>query len=381
MPAPKFKQLKPSYGFDEVAIVPGDVTINPEQVSIELKIGSVTLAIPIIAAAMDGVVDVNLAVLMSKLGGLAVLHLGGVQVKYENPAEVLDEIAHAPNDKVTALLQKVYAEPIKPNLIGDRIRAVKKAGAICAASTMPADTKKYAPLVAEAGADILVVQSTVTTFRHISKSYRGLIFSELCQMITIPVVVGNCVSYKAAYDLMEEGISGLLVGVGPGAACTSREVLGVGVPQITATIECAAARDQYLKDSGRYVPVITDGGFRKGGDVCKAIAAGADGVMIGSVLAQAKEAPGHGYHWGMSTPNPVLPRGTRIRVSTTAPLEQILFGPTSLTDGTQNFVGAIKTAMGFCGASTIKEMHKAEMVIAPSITTEGKSWQLAGLRA
>ncbi|MDP2920253.1 MAG: GuaB3 family IMP dehydrogenase-related protein [Dehalococcoidia bacterium] len=381
MPVAKFKRLKPSYGFDEVAIVPGDVTINPEQTNIELKIGSVTLGIPILASAMDGVVDVNFAILLSKLGGLAVLHLEGVQTRYDNPAEVLAEIAAAPNARVTALLQKVYQAPIKENLIGDRIRAIKKAGAVCAVTVLPANTKKFTPLIVEAGADILVVASTVTTARHISKSYRGLIFSELCQSVNIPVVVGNCVSYTACLELMQTGVSGILVGVGPGAACTSREVLGVGVPQITATIDCAAARDTYLKKSGRYVPIITDGGFKKGGDFCKAIAAGADGVMLGSVFAQAKEAPGHGYHWGMATPNPVLPRGTRIKVGTTAPLKQILFGPTSLTDGTQNFVGALKTAMGFCGASTIKEMHKAEMVIAPSITTEGKSWQLAGLRA
>lgn len=381
MAVSKFKQLKPSYGFDEVAIVPGDVTINPEQINIELKIGSVTLGIPVVASAMDGVVDVKFAILMSKMGGLAVLHLEGVQTRYDNPAEVLAEIAHAPNDQVTGLLQKVYQTPIKENLIGERIRAIKKAGAVCAATVAPASTKKFAPLIVEAGADILVVQSTVTTARHISKSYRGLVFSELCQSVNIPVVVGNCVSYSACLDLMQTGISGVLVGVGPGAACTSREVLGVGVPQITATIDCAAARDAYLKESGRYVPIITDGGFKKGGDVCKAIAAGADGVMLGSIFAQAKEAPGRGYHWGMSTPNPVLPRGTRIKVGTTAPLKQILFGPTSLTDGTQNFVGALKTAMGFCGASTIREMHKAEMVIAPSITTEGKSWQMAGLRA
>ena len=381
MTAPKYKQLKPSYGFDEVAIVPGDVTINPEQVDLGLKIGSIALKIPILASAMDAVTDVKFATLMSKLGGLAVLHLEGVQTRYKNPADVLAEIAETPNDKVTALIQKVYSEPIKENLIGDRIRAIKKAGGICAAAAIPANTKKFAPLVVEAGGDIFVVQSTVTTARHISKSYRGLIFSELCKLIKIPIIVGNCVSYNACYELMQTGISGILVGVGPGAACTSREVLGVGVPQITATIDCAAARDTYFKESGRYVSVITDGGFKKGGDVCKAIAAGADGVMIGSVFAQAKEAPGHGYHWGMSTPNPVLPRGTRIKVGTTAPLKQILFGPTSLTDGTQNFVGALKTAMGFCGASTIKEMHKAEMVIAPSITTEGKSWQMMGLRA
>ncbi len=381
MTAPKFKQLKPSYGFDEVAIVPGDVTINPEQVDLGLKIGSIALKIPILASAMDAVTDVKFATFMSKLCGLAVLHLEGVQTRYKNPADVLAEIAETPNDKVTSLIQKVYSEPIKENLIGDRIRAIKKTGGIAAAAAMPANTKKFAPLVVEAGGDIIVVQSTVTTARHISKSYRGLIFSELCKSVKIPIIVGNCVSFNACYELMQTGISGILVGVGPGAACTSREVLGVGVPQITATIDCATARDTYFKESGRYVPIITDGGFKKGGDVCKAIVAGADGVMIGSVFAQAKEAPGHGYHWGMSTQNLVLPRGTRIKVGTTAPLKQILFGPTSLTDGTQNFVGALKTAMGFCGASTIKEMHKAEMVVAPSITTEGKSWQMMGLRA
>jgi IMP dehydrogenase len=381
MTAPKFKQLKPSYGFDEVAIVPGDVTINPEQVDMGLQIGSIMFKIPVLASAMDAVTDIKFAALMSKLGGLAVLHLEGVQTRYKNPTEVLAEIAETPNDKVTALIQKVYSEPIKENLIGDRIRAIKKAGGIAAGAAMPANTKKFAPLVVEAGGDIFVVQSTVTTARHISKSYRGLIFSELCKSIKIPIIVGNCVSYNACCELMQTGISGILVGVGPGAACTSREVLGVGVPQITATIDCAAARDAYYKESGRYVPIITDGGFKKGGDVCKAIVAGADGIMIGSVFAQAKEAPGHGYHWGMSTQNLVLPRGTRIKVGTTAPLEQILFGPTSLTDGTQNFVGALRTAMGFCGASTVKEMHKAEMVVAPSITTEGKSWQMMGLRA
>ncbi len=380
MATPKFKQLKPSYGFDEVAIVPGDVTVNPEQVNVELKIGNITLGIPIIASAMDGVTDVNFAILMSKLGGLAVLHLEGVQTRYDNPTEVLLEIANAPADKVTALMQKIYSAPIKENLIGERVRAIKTRGAICAASVMPSNTKRFAPLMVEAGADMLFVQSTVTTAHHISKSYKGLIFSELCKSVPIPVIVGNCVSYNACLDLMREGISGILVGVGPGAACTSREVLGVGVPQITATISCAAARDTYFKESKCYVPVITDGGFKKGGDICKAIAAGADGVMIGSVFAQAKESPGHGYHWGMSTPHSSLPRGTRIKVNTVSSLEQILFGPTSVTDGTQNFVGALKIAMGFCGASTISEMHNAEMVIAPSITTEGKSWQMAQSR-
>lgn len=372
-----FKQLRRSYGFDEVAIVPGDVTINPDQTNIDFKIGDFTFKIPIVTSAMDAVVDVDLAILIAKLGGLAVLNLDGIQTRYKNPAEILAEIAKAPSNRVTALMQKIYTEPIKDNLVGDRVQAIKKAGVVCAISLIPANTKRLAPLVAEAGGDILLVQSTVTSARHISKSYRGLIFSELCEQISMPIIVGNCVSYSACLELMETGISGVLVGVGPGAACTTREVLGVGVPQITATIDCAAARDEYFRESGIYVPIITDGGFRKGGDVCKAIVAGADAVMLGSVLAQAKEAPGLGYHWGMSHPHPALPRGTRIKVGTTGTLEQILFGPTSVTDGSQNLVGALRTAMGVCGAATIEEMHKAKMVIAPSIVTEGKSWQMA----
>ena len=377
MTTPQFKQLRRAYGFDEVAIVPGDVTINPDQANIDFKVDDFVFSIPIMASAMDAVTDVNFAVLMGKMGGLAVLHLEGVQTRYDNPGEVLSEIAQAPDAKVTPLLQRIYSQPIKDNLIGERIQAIKKSGGICAVSATPANTKRFAPITAEAGADIFVVQSTVTTARHISKSYRGLIFSELCQSIPIPVIVGNCVSYSACLELMRTGVSGVLVGVGPGAACTTREVLGVGVPQITATMDCAAARDEYLRESGKYVPIITDGGFRKGGDICKTFAAGADAVMLGSVLAQAKEAPGLGYHWGMAHPHPALPRGTRIRVGNTGTLEQILFGPASVTDGSQNLVGAIRTAMGVCGASTIQEMHKAEMVIAPAITTEGKSWQLS----
>ena len=377
MTTPQFKQLRRAYGFDEVAIVPGDITINPDQTNIDFKVDDFVFSIPIIASAMDAVTDVNFAVLMSKLGGLAVLHLEGVQTRYDNPKEVLSEIAQAPDTEVTSLLQRIYSQPIKENLIGERIQAIKKSGAICAVSTAPANTKRFAPTAAEAGADIFVVQSTVTTSRHISKSYRGLVFSELCESISIPIIVGNCVSYGACLELMRAGISGGLVGVGPGAACTTREVLGVGVPQVTATIDCAAARDEYLRESGRYVPIITDGGFRKGGDICKALAAGADAVMLGSIFAQVREAPGLGYHWGMANPHPALPRGTRIKVGSTGTLEQILFGPTSVTDGSQNLVGAIRTAMGVCGASTIQEMHKAEMVIAPAITTEGKSWQLS----
>ncbi len=377
MTIPQFKQLRRSYGFDEVAIVPGDTSTNPDQTSIDFKVDNLTFSIPIIASAMDGVTDVYFATLMSKLGGLAVLNLEGIQTRYDNPQEVLSEIAKASDAEITSLLQKVYSQPIKDNLISERIQAIKQSGALCAVSVTPANTKRLAPITAEAKADILVVQSTVTTARHISKSYLGLIFSELRKSTPMPIIVGNCVSYSASLELMRTGISGVLIGVGPGAACTTRQVLGVGVPQITATMDCAAARDQYLRESGKYIPVITDGGISKGGDLCKAFAAGADAVMLGSILAQAKEAPGQGYHWGMSHPHPALPRGTRIKVGTTAPLEQILFGPTVVTDGSQNLVGALRTAMGVCGTLNIQEMHHAEMVIAPDITTAGKSWQLS----
>jgi IMP dehydrogenase len=370
------KQLRQTYGFDEVAIVPGDITLNPDQTSTEFSIEDFTFAFPIVTSAMDSVVDVDFAIAYGKLGGLAILNLDGIQARYEKPEEKLAEIAGASNEKVTALMQSIYAEPLKENLVGQRVEAIKKAGVICAVSLIPANTKRLAPIVAEAGCDILVVQSTVTSARHISKSYRGLIFSELYQQLKMPILVGNCVSYTACLELMKTGISGVLVGVGPGAACTSREVLGMGVPQITATIDCAAARDDYYEETGRYVPIITDGGLRKGGDVCKAIAAGADAVMVGSPLAQTKESPGRGYHWGMSHPHPALPRGTRIKVGATTTLQQVLFGPTSLTHGSQNLVGALRTAMGFCGAANIREMHQAEMVIAPSIVSEGKSYQM-----
>jgi len=374
--APEFRQLRRCYGFDEVAIVPGDTTINPDQTNVDFKIDNLAFSIPIIAAAMDAVTDVNFAILMSKLGGLAVLNLEGIQTRYDNPQEVLAEITQASDVEATPLIQKVYSQPIKENLIGERIESIKKSGAVCAVSVAPANTKRFAPIAAEAKADIFVVQSTVTSARHVSRSYHGLVFSELCQSIPMPIIVGNCVSYSACLELMRAGISGVLVGVGPGAACTTRQVLGVGVPQVTATMDCAAARDQHLRESGRYVPIITDGGISNGGDLCKAFASGADAVMLGSIFAQAREAPGLGYHWGMSHPHPALPRGTRIKVGTTGTLEQILLGPTSVTDGSQNLVGALRATMGVCGVSTIQEMHKVELVIAPAITTEGKSWQL-----
>jgi IMP dehydrogenase len=376
MSKPKFRELRRAYGFDEVAIVPGDMTINPGQTDVSFKIGKIPFSIPIVASAMDAVTDVNFAIALSKLGGLAVLNLEGVQARYDNPGEVLTQIAQTPDKEVTALMQKIYAQPIREELVATRIKAIKQGGGTCAVSVTPANTKRLVKTIVDAGADILVVASTVTSAKHISKSTHGLVFEELCKSVPIPVVVGNCVSYSACLSLMRTGIAAILVGVGPGAACTSREVLGIGVPQITATMDCAQARDDYFKASGRYVPVITDGGFRKGGDVCKAITAGADAVMVGSIFAQAKEAPGQGYHWGMAHPHPALPRGTRIKVGVNSTLEQILFGPTSVTHGSQNLVGALRTAMGVCGAASIKEMHKTEMVFAPAIVSEGKFWQM-----
>lgn len=372
-----YKNMRQTYGFEEISLVPGDITINPDQTDIAFAVDRLEFAIPVLASAMDGVVDVKFAIAMSKLGGLAVLNLEGVQARYENPDEVLAQIVDAPPETVTAVLQKVYAEPIKDNLIGDRIRAIKDAGAVCAISVTPANTKKLAALAAEAGADVVLVQSTVTTARHISKSYRGLIFSEVVKQLPVPVLVGNCVTYSACRKLMETGIHGVLVGVGPGAACTTREVVGVGVPQATGTMDCAAARDDYFRTSGRYVPIITDGGIRNGGDLCKSFACGADAVMLGSILASTDEAPGKGNHWGMATPHEALPRGTRIKVGIRGSLEQTLFGPTSLTNGTQNLVGALRTSMGVCGARNIREMHQTEVVIAQSIRTEGKAFQFA----
>ncbi len=370
------KTLRQTYGFDDVALVPGDITINPDQTDISFSIDKVSLSIPVLASAMDGVVDVRFAIAMGKLGGLAVLNLEGVQTRYNDPDSVLEKVANAPQQEVTALLQKIYSEPIKENLVGDRIRAIKKTGAVCAVSLTPANTKKLSPLAVEAGIDVLVVASTVTTARHVSKSYKGLVFSELVKQLPVPVIVGNCVSYSACRKLMETGIHGVLVGVGPGAACTTREVLGVGVPQATAIIDCAAARDDYFKAAGRYVPIIADGGMRNGGDICKAFACGGDAVMLGSIFAQTKEAPGKGNHWGMATPHAALPRGTRVKVGIKGTLEQTLFGPTSLTDGTQNLVSALRTAMGVCGARNIREMHQTEVIIAPSIKTEGKYFQM-----
>ena len=372
-----FKELERSYGFDDVAIVPGEVTINPDMTSTKMTIGEQTFDIPVLASAMDGAVSPSFATLMHEMGGLGVLNAEGLYTRYEDPYSVLEEITSMTQSEVTEHIQQVYSEPIKEELIGKRVSEIKQAGGVCAVSFTPQNTKRMSPAAVEAGADLVFVQSTVTTARHMSKSYKGLVFSDLIKSLQIPVVVGNCVSYNVAMELMEQGIEGLLVGVGPGAACTTREVTGVGVPQVTATMECAAAREDYFNQTGRYVNIITDGGIRTGGDLCKSIVSGADGVMIGTPIAQSEEAPGRGYNWGMANAHPELPRGTRITVGTKGTLQQILFGPSSVTNGTQNLIGALKVSMGMCGAYTIQDFHKAEMVIAPAIKTEGKFFQMA----
>ena len=372
------KQLDQTYGFDEVAIVPGDVTINPELADTRLTLGGHVFEAPFLASAMDGTVSPRFATLMHEMGGLGVLNAEGVYTRYDDPYSVLEEIVSMSKAEVTEYLQQVYSEPIQEHLIGSRVQEIKRSGAVCAVSFTPQTTKRLSPVAVEAGADIVFVQSTVTTARHMSNSYRGLVFSELMDNLKVPVVVGNCVSYNVALELMQTGVDGVLVGVGPGAACTTREVTGVGVPQVSATLECAAAREDHFEQTGRYVAVITDGGIRTGGDVCKSIASGADGVMIGTPFAQAEEAPGRGFNWGMANAHPELPRGTRIDVGTKGSLRQIMYGPTSVTNGTQNLVGALRVAMGMCGAYTISDMHKADMVVAPAIKTEGKFFQMAG---
>jgi len=374
------RKARVTYGFDEIALVPGRVTINPNEVDISWRLARregepLEFKIPILASAMDGVVDVRFAIAMGKLGGLAVLNLEGVQTRYKNPREVLQKIVEADKNEVTALLQKIYQEPVQEDLIAARIREIKDAGVPAAVSSIPQRAARFGAIAQEAGADIFVVQSTVSTVRHISSEYQSLELAQCCREMRVPVIVGNTVGFDATLEIMECGPAAVLVGVGPGAACTSRGVLGLGVPQVTATVDCAAARDAYFKKTARYVSIITDGGMSKGGDVCKAFACGADAVMVGSAFAKAQEAPGSGYHWGMATPHANLPRGTRIKVGATGSLKQILFGPAEVDDGSQNLVGAITTCMGNVGASSLPEFQQTEIIIAPSIRTEGKLFQ------
>jgi len=367
-----------AYGFDEVALVPGGVTLNPDEVDITFSMGDrFKLELPFWASAMDGVVDVEFAIAMGKLGGVAVLNLDGVHTRYEDSRPVIERIAAADKSTLNAVLKEAYREPVKPKLIAERIKRIKDAGVACAVSSVPAKAEERAEIAQKAGADVFVVQGTVLTARHSSRSYHQLSFDELVRACDIPVVVGNCVHYETALELMETGIAGILVGVGPGAACTTRGVLGVGVPQVTATADVAAARDEHMRRGGMRVAVITDGGMRIGADVCKAFASGADAVMIGTPFAGAEESASKGFNWGMATPDPNLPRGTRVHVGTRATLKEILLGPARVDDGSQNFAGALRSALGVCGARDIAEFQHVEMVIAPSITSEGKALQQA----
>ncbi len=377
MNARTFKEIRRTYGFDEIAIAPGAITINPELANLDFNLDGMTFSAPILASAMDAIVSPESAVEFDKQGGLAVMNLEGVQSKYDDPEEVLAEIVAAPQDEVTKVFQRVYSAPIKEDLIAERVQQIKNSGAKCAVSVTPANTKRLAPLAVDAGADVLVVQATVTTAHHKSRSIRGLQLPELLEMVNVPVIVGNCATYDVALEIMETGIHGVLVGIGPGAACTTREVTGMGVPQVTATLDCAAAREEYYSRSGRYIPIITDGGIRTGGDLCKSFASGADAVMIGTPFAQTTEAPGQGCNWGMASPDPILPRGTRVKVGMRGSIEQVLYGPSSKSDGTLNLLGALRTCLGYVGAFNIREFHqKAELIFAPSIKTEGKFFQL-----
>ncbi len=372
------KKARRAYGFDEIALTPGVRTLDPSLADTTWSIGGIKREIPILASAMDGVVDVKMAVLLSELGSIGVLNLEGIQTRYEDPEPVLNRIASVGKDEFVGLMQELYAEPIKPNLIEQRIKEIKQQGGIAAVSLTPAGASKYGEVVAKAGADLLFVQATVVSTAHLSpESITPLDLASFCQEMPMPVILGNCVTYEVALNLMKAGAAAVLVGIGPGAACTSRGVLGVGVPQATATADCAAARDDYYAETGKYIPVISDGGIVTGGDICKCLACGADAVMIGSPIARSAEAPGGDYHWGMATPSPVLPRGTRINVGTTGTIKEILVGPARLDDGTHNLLGAIKTSMGTLGAKNLKEMQQVEVVIAPSLLTEGKVYQKA----
>jgi IMP dehydrogenase len=372
-------RLRRAYGFEEIALVPGAVTVDPAEVDLAVDLGGLRLEIPFLASAMDAVADVDFAVRMSRHGGVAFINLEGLYTRYEDASPIIERVAAADSGEAAAhVLAEAYAAPIRTELITALIARVKAQGALAAVSTTPASAWDHAEVAAAAGADLFLVQSQVSSAHHISTSGRVLSLADLTGALRLPVLVGNTVSGDAAYQLMQQGAAAILVGVGPGAACTTREVLGIGVPQVSATLEVAAARDRYQADTGRYVPVITDGGMKTGGDIAKAIASGADAVMLGSPFAAAIEAPGRGFNWGMAAPSPTLPRGTRIRIGQQLPLEQILFGPAATTHGTQNLVGALRQSMAALGARSIEEMHRVEMVIAPAIATEGKSWQLAG---
>ncbi len=370
--------IRRTYGFDDVSLAPGVETIEPAEVDISIDFAGMRLGIPVLASAMDAVVDVRMAAELARLGGVAVLNLEGVQARYDDPAAVLERIATAPDDQVQSMLAEAYQVPIRDELIVRRIEQLRAAGSPVVLSATPAVARRFGPLCAEHGADLFLVQSQVSSARHVAAGYEALELSEFTRSMGIPVAVGNTTSYDAAYQLMGQGIAAIFVGVGPGAACTTRDVLGIGVPQITAIADVAAARDAFFDDTGRYVPVVADGGMRRGGELAKAIAAGADALMIGSPLARASEAPGRGTNWGMAAPSPTLPRGTRIKVGTVGSLERILFGPSHVTDGTENLVGALRQSMAALGARDVRAMQAVEIVHAPAVGVEGKSWQRGG---
>jgi IMP dehydrogenase len=374
----KVDSIRPTYGFEDVSLAPGTDTVDPADVVLTQDFCGLRLDMPVLAAAMDAVADVRLSGELARLGGLSILNLEGVQFRYDDPAEVLDRIIAAPDGEIQDVLAEAYQAPIREALIASRIEELHAAGSPAAFSATPGVARRYGPLCAEHGADLFLLQSQVSSARHLATGYEPLSLRDFTRLMPIPVAVGNTTNAEAAYLLMEQGAAAVFVGVGPGAACTTREVLGIGIPQVTAIADVTAARDLYLAETGRYVPVVADGGMKRGGDIAKAIAAGADVVMLGSPLARAAEAPGKGTNWGMAAPSPVLPRGTRIRVGTSGPLDQILNGPSHVTDGTQNLVGALRQSMAALGARTIADMHDVEIVYAPSVVTEGKSWQLRG---
>jgi IMP dehydrogenase len=371
----KVDDLRPTYGFEDVSLAPGTETIEPADVDVSISFAGIDLRIPILASAMDAVVDARFAGELARLGGLAILNLEGVQARYDDPDAVLERIASAGDDAVQDLLAEAYAAPIQEELVARRIAEIHAAGSRAAVAATPAAARRFGPFCAEHGADLFLVQSQVSSARHLASGYDPLSLGDFTRFMPIPVAVGNTTNAEAAFALMEQGAAAVFVGVGPGAACTTREVLGIGVPQVTAISDVAGARDAYHAETGRYVPVVADGGMRRGGELAKAIAAGADALMLGSPLARAAEAPGRGTNWGMAAPSPTLPRGTRIKVGTVGALERILFGPAHVTDGSENLVGALRQSMAALGARTIADMQRAELVYAPSVQTEGKSWQ------
>ncbi|MET1011835.1 MAG: GuaB3 family IMP dehydrogenase-related protein [Actinomycetota bacterium] len=371
------KTARRAYGFDEVAIVPSRRTRDPDDVDISWEVDAYRFALPMMASAMDAGVSPETAVLIGQLGGLACLNLEGVWTRYEDPVPIYEEIAELDDDKATRRMQELYKEPVKEELLGRRIEEIKAGGVVSCGSLTPQRVERFAPVVLEAGLDILVIQGTVVSAEHVSTQTEPLNLKQFIAGFDLPVFVGGCASYSTALHLMRTGAVGVLVGVGPGNACTTRGVLGVGVPQATAIADAAAARREHLHETGRYCHVIADGGMRTGGDIAKAIACGADAVMIGSPLTRAYEAPGRGYHWGMATFHPTLPRGARVKTQQVASLEEILVGPAHENDGTFNLFGALATSMATTGYATIKEFQKAELVIAPSIKTEGKTYQAA----